>query len=120
MVRPFGVTAIQWFVALRLNADRHLLLHGQIIKNTLFHLFMGLLDRRRRQRMAAWREASTAIAASRGGGLGRLGVGWLLLTDGLLFASKFTRSTTNPPFLHVDVGPDFRIDRVSLDHLCEG
>lgn len=57
--------------------------------------------------MAAWREASTAIAASRGGGLGRLGAGWLLLTEGLLFASKFTRSTTNPPFLHVDVGPDF-------------
>lgn len=89
-------------------------------KNTLFRLFMGLLGRRRRQRIAAWREASTAIAASRGGGLGRLGAGWLRLTEGFLFASKFTCSTTNPPFLHVGVGADLRIDRVSLDHLCEG
>lgn len=36
MVRPFGVTAIQWFMALRLNAGRHLLLLGQIIKIRYF------------------------------------------------------------------------------------
>lgn len=35
-VRSLGVTAIQWFVALRLNAGRHLLVLGQIIKTRYF------------------------------------------------------------------------------------
>lgn len=57
--------------------------------------------------MAAWREAGAAIVARSGGGERCMGVGGVLLTQCLLFASKFTRSTTNPSLLHVGVGADF-------------
>lgn len=68
--------------------------------------------------MAAWRETGAAIVAGSGGGVGC--VGGVLLTECLLFTSKLAGGTTNPPFLHVGVGADLRIDRVSLDHLREG
>lgn len=68
--------------------------------------------------MAAWREAGAAIVARRGSGVGC--VGGVLLTECLLFTSKLAGGTTNPSFLHVGVGADLRVDRVSLDHLREG
>lgn len=70
--------------------------------------------------MAAWREAGAAIVARSGGGERCMGVGGVLLTECLLFTSKLAGGTTNPPFLHVGVGADLRVDRVSLDHLREG